>query len=350
MNLLIKYVSKKDDLKLKKFYCEAYGIKHILNNIKHHNWQFKKNPFNKSNSKTIGVIEEVNTIYSHMGFMPIELKVYDSIKNAIWHMSFFTLPSHRGRRYGKKLIQFTEKQKEYSLVLGGSEGTNKIYKEMGGINFGNLNRYILILNKEKVEKFLNKKIRIKKIKFMRSELEFSKIKKIDNGYEKFWDKVKERYPITVNRTKDYLEWRYFNHPLIDYDIFVLKNKNELCGFLVLRFENNNKKLKIGRIIDMMVFKQFETQLLKETINFCKNKVDIIDFFCTGNFYKNSLLKEKFMNDPNGKLKIPFLFNPIDVKQIRGINLLFKKNEKNKSIEKINDMYFVKGDSDQDRAN
>jgi len=350
---MIKYLSENDSLKIKRFYDKAYGQKHILNNPIHHKWQFKKNPLNKLKNKTVVTFEECDKIYSQMGFIPIELKVDNSIKTALWHVSFFTLPSHRGKGIGTKLVQFTEKQVDYSLVLGGSEGTNKIYEKMGGINFGNLNRYIAILNKSNLEKCLKKKIEEEEVKFETSSLEFYQIKKLDEEYEEFWNKVKKQYPITTNRTKNYLKWRYFDNPLLNYKIFLLKEKKEIKGLLVLRIEDNNSELKAGRIIDILVYKKFEKQLLQEIINFCKNKVDILDFFCTGDFYKNSLLTEKFFNDPNSEQCIPSLFNPIDFNKFGGINLLFKTNHKNETKQTMNDikkMYFEKGDSDQDRAN
>ncbi len=350
---MIRYLSKNDDVKIKQFYVNAYGQTHILNNPIHHNWQFKNNPLNKLKNKTIAIFEENNKIHSQMGYIPIELKVNNLVKTALWHVSFFTLPSYRGKGIGTKLIEFTEKQTDYSLVLGGSEGTNKIYESMGGVNFGNLNRHIAILNKPNLEKCLKKKIEKDEVKFETSNLEFHEIKKLDVKYEEFWNEIKKIYPITVNRTKNYLKWRYFDNPLLDYTIFMLKEKNEIKGFLVLRIEDNNSELKAGRIIDIIVYEKFEKQLLQEIINFCKNKVDIIDFFCTGNFYKNSLLIENFFNDPNSDFKIPSLFNPIDFNKFGGINLLFKINKKNETkqtMSDINKLYFVKGDSDQDRAN
>lgn len=350
---MIKYLSQNDGDKIKEFYESAYGRKHILNNATHHDWQFKNNPLNKLKNKTIVVFEDNKKIYSQMGLIPFELKLFNSIKTALWHVSFFTLPSYRGKGIGRKLIEFTDNETDYSLVLGGSIGTNKIYEKMGGTNFGNLNRHIAILDKEKLEKCIKNKIENEEVKYETSELELEQIKKLDEKYDEFWNQVKERYPITVNRTRNYLKWRYFDNPLLNYKIFQLKEKNEIKGFLVLRIEDNNLELKAGRIIDIVVFEKFEKQLFQEIINFCKNKVDVIDFFCTGNFYKNSLSTERFFNDPNNELKIPALFNPINFNKFGGINLLCKTNSKSEIKEKINDinkMYFVKGDSDQDRAN
>ena len=42
----VRLVTANDEQKLKKFYKNAYGENHILNNSSHSDWQFLKNPFN----------------------------------------------------------------------------------------------------------------------------------------------------------------------------------------------------------------------------------------------------------------------------------------------------------------
>ena len=50
----------------------------------------------------------------------------------------------------------------------------------------------------------------------------------------------------------------------------------------------------ARIIDLITTKEYEESMLQQIINYCILKVDFIDFFCSGNFYKESLMKKKFL--------------------------------------------------------
>ena len=59
--------------------------------------------------------------------------------------------------------------------------------------------------------------------------------------DSIWNKVKDRYPITVNRTKKYLNWRFFDHPFLDYHFLLLKENNSIMGFAIIRFEDNNEE-------------------------------------------------------------------------------------------------------------
>jgi len=349
------FIKTTDSDRLKNFYDLAYGKNHILNNMIHHNWQFKDNPFNKLENKSIVITKNDSEISSHMGIFPVELKVFNIIKNATWHISFYTLEKYRGMGLGSKLLEYSSNFFDFTMVLSGSEGTKKIYENQGGKDFGDLNRYVGILNKIRLEHYIGNKIQKKQVSLEnKSKLKFDLIKCLDNSYEIFWENVKSRYPITVNRTRQYLQWRYLNHPLIEYHFMLLKNDDELLGYAVLRFEDNNKELKAVRIVDMIVLENYDDEIIQQIIHYCINKVDIVDFFCTGNFYKNSFEKNGFFNNLIEDLKIPAVFNPIDLNRRPDINFFYKQSNLdssyNESLNEINNWYFVKGDSDQDRSN
>ena len=135
---------------------------------------------------------------------------------------------------------------------------------------------------------------------------------------------------------------------------IMKKDMEIVGYAVLRFEDNNKELKAVRIVDMIVFENYEGEIIQQIANYCHNKVDFIDFFCTGNFYKTSFEKNEFFNNLIEDVKIPTVFNPIDLTRRPDINFFYKQSifdlSYSDSLNDINNWYFVKGDSDQDRAN
>lgn len=354
-SIIARFIETTDNDRLRVFYDLAYGKNHILNNPIHHNWQFKDNPFNRLGKKSIVITENAGEISSHMGIFPVELKVFNVIKNATWHISFYTLEKYRGIGLGSKLIEYSSKFFDFTMVLSGSEGTKKIYLNQGGKDFGDLNRYVGILDKNRLESYVGNKIQKKQVQLEnKSKLRFDKIKCLDDSYGIFWEKVKGRYPITTNRTRPYLQWRYLDHPLVQYHFMLLKKDDEILGYAVLRFEDNNKELKAVRIVDMIVFENYDCEMIQQIANYCKDKVDFIDFFCTGNFYKTSFEKNGFFNNLIEDMRIPTVFNPIDLNRRPDINFFYKQSSLdssyNESLNEINNWYFVKGDSDQDRAN
>jgi hypothetical protein len=351
---MIRFLEDSDNDQLKIFYKKAYGEKHILNNTIHHNWQFKNNPFNKLSKKSILINESLPLIDSQLGFIPVELKLFEDNYNSAWHISFFTLEKFRGKGIGTKLIKHGNNFFDFTMVLSGSDGTKKIYLNTNGKSFGDLNRYIGVLNKKRVEHYLHSIIEKDEIKISDDkQYKIQHITKLSDDYDLFWNKVKTRYPITVNRTKQYLQWRFLEHPLLNYHFLLLKENNSIMGFAIIRFEDNNDELKAARLIDLIVFEKFEKILLNLVSNYCLKKADFIDFFCTGSFYKKSFGEMNFFNNLSENLPFPTVFNPIDIDRRSEINFLFKNNTAKDFDGKLDDVenfYFVKSDSDQDRSN
>jgi len=139
--------------KIHVFYDIAYGKKHILHNLKHLEWQFKNNPYNKEPNFTLVIIENKEEVKAHLGFIPIQLKILNVNVLAVWHVSFYTLEKFRGKKLGSKMIQLSNMYGDLSMVLSGSDGTKKIYTNMDGKDLGLLNRHIRILSKDKIEKY-----------------------------------------------------------------------------------------------------------------------------------------------------------------------------------------------------
>ena len=338
---------------LEKFYNQTYGSSHILKNNLHIRWQFKKNPFLKKDKTSIIVYKHHGEIVSHLGFIPVRLKFFNSIRKGVWHVSFFTLNEFRGKGLGLKLVKFSNKSFDFAMVLSGSEGTENIYHHIGGHTMGNLKQHVNILEKEKVEKYLKKKISFqRKITKFEKKYKLKRIKLLNSRYDKFWNSVRGRYPITTERTRKYMTWRFLKHPLVDYHFLVLENEKNIMGFSIIRFENKDKKIKAARIVDLIVKKEFEDELISSILDYCKKKCHFVDFFCTGNFYGAALKKFGFFNNRYKKLKIPTVFNPIDTNRRSEINFLYAdllKSTKNDILANENNWYLVKSDSDQDRA-
>ena len=350
---MIRLIKKSDFYNLEKFSNEAYGKNHILHNQTHTTWQFKKNPFLKKTEISVVIYEYKHRIVSHLGFIPVKLKFFNTTKKALWHVSFFTLEQFRGRGLGLKLVKFSNKHYDIAMVLSGSPGTESIYHNIGGKTLGDLRRYVYIIQKNRIEKILGKKIKISQCSVnVQKKGRITRVKNLTSKYDKFWNDIQKRYPITIDRNRMYMYWRYFNHPLIEYHFLILEVEKSITGFVIIRFEDKNKKIKAARIVDMVVKEEFEKEMILSVKEYCNEKIDFIDFFCTGNFYEQSLEELGFFNNNKRKLSIPSVFNPIDTNRRENINFLYadlKKNIKKDILSVENNWFFVKADSDQDRA-
>jgi predicted GNAT family N-acyltransferase len=346
------YFFKIDDCdKLQKFYDLEFGKNHIQNNLNYNNWQFQNNPFNIFSGKSILLIENDKEVIAHMGLVPFELKIDEQTMKASWLIRLQVSKKFRGEGIGRNLLKYAEKIFDFTLSIDGTF-QQRVQKNDEWTIFGKINRHCAILNKNRAEQFLNMKIDNEVIKKDTSTLEFKKTKSINYEYDEFWEKVKVRYPITTNRDSKYIKWRYFEHPEFNYHFMSLKNNEKLVGYAILRFDDHNTELKAGRIIDAVVLEEFECELFEKIINFFDGKVDFIDFYCTGNFYQKTLQEFGFFNNLNVNYKFPNVFDPINLDARQNTNFIFRCNNMDfvnfDKLKKIDNWFFVKGDSDQDR--
>ena len=60
------------------------------------------------------------------------------------------------------------------------------------------------------------------------------ISKFGKEQDKLAERLADPNKVMISRTADYLNWRYSNHPMYKYSLFVYQEKNEYLGFSVVR--------------------------------------------------------------------------------------------------------------------
>jgi predicted N-acetyltransferase YhbS len=73
----------------------------------------------------------------------------------------------------------------------------------------------------------------------------------DESFEILVKKASQNIPIIKQRTKEFLNWRYKDHPTREYKTFVLNENSILGGYIIIRKTNVNGK-SIGIIVDFLV--------------------------------------------------------------------------------------------------
>lgn len=80
--------------------------------------------------------------------------------------------------------------------------------------------YLLLLGRRKKEKM--------------GGVEIKRVHKLDEQFDLFWEKAISLYPIMGVRDRNYLNWRYLQHPTRSYAIYGAFQKEEMKGYIVLR--------------------------------------------------------------------------------------------------------------------
>jgi len=65
-------------------------------------------------------------------------------------------------------------------------------------------------------------------------VEIERVNELDEQFDGFWEKAISLYPIMGIRNRNYLTWRYLQHPTRNYVIYRAKKNGEMKGYIVLR--------------------------------------------------------------------------------------------------------------------
>jgi len=161
-----------------------------------------------------------------------------------------------------------------------------------------------------------------------------------DDFEKLAKKKSETISIIQSRKKEFLKWRYLNHPTRKYQIYVLKINNELKGYIIIKTHIINQK-KIGVILDYIVDAETQTKSLQSLVDkaieyFWINDVSIAIATCRPGLLENTILHKA------GFFNIPSFLKP---ESLYFIIQLFDSDEKLKKLEKYDNWFFSFGDYD-----
>lgn len=362
--IIIRTALVTDIDKLTSFFVKAYGNQTVFQDKSFLLYYFdsfnkKSEPFSNS---LIGISPE-GEIVSHYGGLFYKLKLYQKTIDIIWGVNAYTLPEWRGKQINSKIVSFIRNNFEANAVIGMPFDAPFFYKKLGYNIFDKktLKRFIYTLDSkvfdisillgndlEKINSLLNKPIELKS--------EFSKDENIitltKENFRNFKFDLNIDSVITTDRNIDFLNWRLFENPFINYKVYGFLKNNTVITYIVLREEIlEPHNLKVNRIIDLFGDNLGISTLLDYTIHISlKNNSVYIDFSMFGKFYENELISSGFSKLENDEVCIlPMVSAPIENRPNHEFIVLQSKKHdmkiQNLSSENV---YFTRIDGDRDR--
>lgn len=340
---------------LKEFISRNYNPNYILKNNTFFNYFFINY---LSEDFSFEVILLQDQIIGMLGRIPCKLKCFDKVFDGCFFANLMIEEAYQNKGLGPRLVIDAMNKYDIQMVL--SYGVNLVFilQKLKWVEMPHLRRFVKILSVKQCSTLIEKELPEKEetngiMNENTTIFSFKEVNQFNKNIIDFWEKIKKKYPITVERSLDYLNWRYVNHPLLNYKIFIITKNDEIQSYIILR-EESPPNFKIGRIIDFISTDEAEGYSLSRIVNYCKkNKFDLIDYFCTGRFHEKSLRSLEFKEANEEPLSsIPLLFNPISTRK-KEINFAFKFRDENlidDRIKDFNNWYLTKGDGDQDRPN
>lgn len=335
----------KDDLF--KLYTEVFGKEEGEKNIKRWNWQFLANPHANKKGPLCWIFKYKGEIVGSIAGMPAKLKLKNSLKDAYWSCNLMVHPRYQNKAIGAFLIRHFSQSVGDHLMTGLREDSYALIKKMGYFEVDNLFYMYKMINSKR---FLGKKISGKFLKtgavvlfkahalifnehkFKGSDVEIFQVFDFDDEFDELWDRVSKKIDFLIKRDKDYLRWKYAQHPYYKYTILVAKRKGELVGYIILRV-CNVEGIKYGFIPEIFLDPDDDLAidaLIYECIKiFKKEKVDVAKVLTTNSRIKGRMRNVGFFT----KKETP--------------RFLFALDRKYEGSNNSSNWFFTKGDSDLD---
>ena len=344
---------------LKQFIASHYRPDYILLDDTHFAWQFVKPPDNPF-PYAMKLLELRREILGHIGILPVSFNCLGRNVLAGFLLNLMLDEKCRGFGLGARIIDQASEVFPMTYTTGYNAQTQGLYERLGNwTSLPDLGRFLKILNPSKVSELAQKRITIPQtIERTPSPHRVVDTRECDGRYDAFWERIRSKYPITVNRTAAYLAWRYLQHLLFNYNIIVCQEGRTIRGLLVYRLQEiqeQTQRFLVCHLVDFISEDEVEESLLHELVRRMRQKqADLVDFHFSGPFHLEALQAQGFVEDTaDDYSRIPRLFNPIDRKKLYPINATVHFSQYGRQKEALTDArhwYLTRGDGDQDRPN
>lgn len=319
---------------LRKFFSSVYEPDHITTNAAYLRWQYQESPANPFYPNYPNLLLKHNDeIVGHLGLIPYQLKAGNEVLRAAFFASLILQPELRGHGGGIILAREAEKYFDACYTTGYNSQAKPVM-EFSRWNFaGHLTRWLCT----KIDGIDGAEL---------SASEVVPITTFDKAWDASWQELRSLYPVTIERSSQYLNWRFVKNPFINYVIFAVPEEAKFSGYIILRVEKG-REFSACRIVDLIGKPRAIPKLILTAQGFAqKEQFDFIDFFTSSTIYDEALEKAGFYHyNPETSQEPPVFILPVDRSRF-DINFAYKFV---KTVTKPTQDWFVcKADGDKDR--
>tara|TARA_B110000495_G_C23018975_1_gene604108 strand:+ start:114 stop:1163 length:1050 start_codon:yes stop_codon:yes gene_type:complete len=319
-----------------------------INDPLYFDWQYRDNP----NGKALVLLARddlTNLIVGTNTIVPMKLIVDDEIITSSLACNVQVHPDYRKKRIFSKLLSSMPNKalasNIKSLFAIPNDNSFHAFINEGSVEITHLP---LLIKPIKLSKYFGNPLKqiLKPFDiFWKNNNIFSGIDEFydnfDDSFENLAKKTSKRVLVMNSRKKEFLNWRYKNHPTQKYQILTLKENNELIGYIITKIHYIEKK-KIGVILDYMVDSDYKDEkklknlIHKSITNFWNNDVSIVIATSRNGLLENKLLRSCGFFTP------PSFLKPVS---LHFIVHTFNDNVKHAKLKKFDNWFFVFGDYD-----
>ncbi|MDT5060396.1 MAG: hypothetical protein QOH63_855 [Acidobacteriota bacterium] len=246
----IKQFEASDEDALLSFLRLAYVDEPIKSDPDFWRWHFLGNPYASSDDVPLWIVRSGDAVVGQMATIPVQLKVGEDERRALWIIDFILLPEYRGRKLGKRLMQVARDTYCRTMIaLGYNEQSEAVLRSHKWVSLGSINRYHKLLfpgNATKeiyrlgpvrhVANLLYAPLRPRLSKLTsNNDGALREVTRFDSSFDELWKDAAAQWPCAVVRNSRFLEWQFMKQPGKKYDVLAYYEQERLLGYVVLFF-------------------------------------------------------------------------------------------------------------------
>ena len=313
-------------------------------------WQFLDNPANLTGGYTLWLITRREQIVAQVGFVPfLGVSPKGQSFYGAYPINLMVRPDYRAAGLGAVLLGRLLREFPCLVNPGVNEAGAVLGKGLGMTDLGFLRRYIAIIDK-----------RAARVLALNGRLpegikEANVSEEAESGVRHVMQMPPEapaHFPFPqpaygVVRTRDFLCWRYEQHPAFAYEFLFSLDYRSILVFHEERDKSSG--VLILRVLDVLAQPEHQLSLFRSVVLIAKLRgAAVIDFFCSLSCYATALEGAGFFDEAeHSDGRIAALFQPLDFRKTGILVLASCPNWGNGAL---SDWYITKADSDQDRPN
>lgn len=285
---LARYVDNKTNReKLFDFYIKVYPDSPWLLNDNRFSWQNISNPLLQNNETAIWLLyDDMQNIIGQNIYIYYNLNIDDKIYKGFCSTNLIVKPGIVGKGFGHKMIEKNESFNGVAYAVGITPASTRAFLKRG---------WILVEDAKLMSKIINPIPNLKYLKMPSwkvlllspilkainsiadlwgtikndSSINYKQVEidKFSPEMDKFWHLYLQDYAIHFERSSTQLNYKYKFREDVKHSVLLFEHDGIPVGYLVFRLSINPvKKLKLGRIVDIVYDPKHGIKLLKFIIN------------------------------------------------------------------------------------
>ena len=220
-------------------------------------WLAEENIFTPGHSHLFHVAKDKDVVVASDFLQPVPLRIKDKSYLAAWSIKTMTHPEYRRQGIFAAMTEHNiHKAREtgVDVILGFANASSfPGYKKFG---WDVLFERRAVVRPLDISRPLKQKLKLAPLasalnaafrawdslrrKKIKATLDITPETEMPQEAGKLWEEMKKEFPVLIERTPKYLDWRYIQRPRHDYQILAARHEQQLKGLLIFRYRQSNQ--------------------------------------------------------------------------------------------------------------